>query len=467
MTAVAYAVGIVLFLVGISASIALHELGHLVPAKHFGVKVTRYMIGFGPTLWSSRRGETVYGIKALPLGGYVAMPGMYPPQEQADTRVGGGRRRARRPARLFATAVDDARALSNEELAPGEEHRAFYALSVPRRLVVMFGGPAVNLVLGIAALAVSLLGIGLPGPTTTVETVVECAVPATTAAQRTEAEQTECQPQDPLTPAWEAGIAPGDTIVAIDGQRVDDWDSMVDLIRERAGTTVPIELTRGGEERTLDVPIIESERPVLDEDGQPVVDADGTLRTEPAGFLGIGPTQEYLPIPIAQFPGHAARAVGDTFHALLTLPQKLVDIGRVAFTDTPRDPTGPMGMVGVGRVAGEIASTDSVEAANGEVITIELVDKAQTGISLFASLNLFLFAFNMVPLLPLDGGHISVALYEGARRQVSRWRGRGIVGPFDTARLLPLTYVVIAGFLAMTALLLYVDIVKPVRLFGA
>ena len=125
-----------------------------------------------------------------------------------------------------------------------------------------------------------------------------------------------------------------------------------------------------------------------------------------------------------------------------------------------------MGMVGVGRVAGEIASTNEFETAGGEVVTFELIDKAQTGISLFASLNLFLFAFNMVPLLPLDGGHIAVALYEGARRRINRWRGRGAVGPFDTAKLLPLTYVVIAGFLAMTVLLVYVDIVKPVRLFG-
>ena len=466
MTALLYVVGIVLFLVGISLSIALHELGHLVPAKRFGVKVTRYMIGFGPTLWSTRRGETVYGVKALPLGGFIAMPGMYPPQEQSEARLGGGRRRAPRRGRLFATAVEDARLMSNEELEPGEEHRAFYALSVPKRLAVMFGGPVVNLVLGILGLAVGLMGIGLPGPTTTVQTVVECAVPATTAAERTEAQQAECQPGDQLTPAWEVGIEPGDTIESVDGVAVADWDAMVEVIRDNAGQTVPIVVTRDGQERTFDVPIIESERPALDADGETLYDEDGALVTEPAGFLGIGPTQEYIPVPATEFPGHAARAVGDTFHALFTLPQKLVDIAHVAFSDEPRDPEGPMGMVGVGRVAGEIASTNEFETAGGEVVTFELIDKAQTGISLFASLNLFLFAFNMVPLLPLDGGHIAVGLYEGARRRINRWRGRGAVGPFDTAKLLPLTYVVIAGFLAMTVLLVYVDIVKPVRLFG-
>ena len=467
MTAVLYTVGIVLFLVGISASIALHELGHLVPAKRFGVKVTRYMIGFGPTLWSTRRGETVYGVKALPLGGFIAMPGMYPPEDASNTRVGGGRRRAVRRPRLFAGAMEDARAFSNEELEPGEEDRAFYALSVPKRLTVMFGGPFVNLVLGILALAVSLLGIGAPAPTTTVQTVVECAVPAAVAAERTAEEQAECQPGDQLTPAWELGIEPGDTILAIDGEPATNWDTMSGLIRDAAGQTVPVTIERDGEERTLDVPIIETERPALDADGEPIMRDDGTPETEPAGFFGVGPTQGYEPIPATQFPAEAGAAVGNTFHALATLPQKLVDISRVAFTDEPRDPNGPMGMVGVGRVAGEIASTDEVETANGDVITLDMLDKAQTGIGLFASLNLFLFAFNMVPLLPLDGGHIAVALYEGARRTVNRWRGRGIVGPFDTARLLPLTYVVVACFLAMTALLLYVDIVKPVRLFGA
>ena len=135
---------------------------------------------------------------------------------------------------------------------------------------------------------------------------------------------------------------------------------------------------------------------------------------------------------------------------------KLVDIGKVAVGGAERDPNGPMGMVGVGRVAGEIVSAEA----------FEVVDKVQLGLSLAASLNLFLFAFNMVPLLPLDGGHIAVALYEGARRRINLSRRRGLIGPFDTAKLLPLTYGVVGVLLCMTVLLVYVDIVKPVRLFG-
>lgn len=458
MTALLYVLGIVLFLAGISVSIALHELGHLVPAKRFGVKVTKYMVGFGPTLFSRVRGETEYGIKALPLGGFISMPGMYPPAEALD-------RPPRRP-RLFAHTLEDAREFANEELAPGEEGRSFYALSVPKRLVVMFGGPCVNLVLGILLFAISLMGIGAPVPSTTVQTVVECAVPASVAQERPEAERNTCAPEDPLTPAWELGIQPGDRVVSVDGVPADDWDTLSDTIRQRAGSTVPVVLDRGGETLSLDVPIMLTERPVQDEDGEPVLDTDGNPRTEPAGFLGIGPTQEYQRQNPAQFAQRTWDAVGMTFHALLTLPAKLTELAEVAFTDKARADDSPVGLVGVGRIAGEIVSTDSVETASGTVIDVEVVDKVQSGLGLLASLNLFLFAFNMVPLLPLDGGHIAVALYEGARRRINRRRGRGPTGPFDTAKLLPLTYVVVGAFLCMTVLLLYVDIVKPIRLFG-
>ena len=289
MTVVLYIVGIILFLIGISISIALHELGHLTPAKKFGVKVTHYMVGFGPTLFSFRRGETEYGIKAFPLGGFIAMPGMYPPEEATKSRhegtvavqnggaaggvVDGGvdettgrlgepgaalgsaddvtegrlgegmddgdaaplrRDRKKRKGRLFEDTMADAREFSNQEIEPGEEHRTFYALSVPKRLVVMFSGPLVNLVLGILIMGISLLGIGVITPTTTVQTVVECAVPASEAAQRPASEQNTCRDDDQLTPAWEAGIKPGDEITAIAGTETKDWDQLSSVIKDHA-----------------------------------------------------------------------------------------------------------------------------------------------------------------------------------------------------------------------------------------
>ncbi|GAA1852760.1 M50 family metallopeptidase [Brevibacterium marinum] len=510
MTVVLYIIGIVLFLVGISISIGLHELGHLTPAKKFGVKVTHYMVGFGPTVFSFRRGETEYGIKALPLGGFIAMPGMYPPVGATKKRVGASsetgasagdldeagasgeagafgeagasvesgssgearaaresgdvdagvateashRPRQQRRGRLFENTMADARDFSNQEIEPGEEHRTFYALNVPKRLVVMFAGPVVNLVLGIIIMAISLIGIGVMAPTTTVQTVVECAVPASEAAQRPADQKESCQENDPLTPAWEAGIKPGDDITSVAGISTDGWDELSSVIKDHAGERVDVEFTRDGEAHSVSVPIIAHERAVVDDRGEPQMNADGTPQTVTEGFFGVGPVQERRPLPLDEFPGAVWDQVSGVFHAIVTLPVKLVDIAEVATGSKERDAEGLVGMVGVGRIAGEIVSTDQ----------LQIVEKAQVGLGMLGSLNIFLFAFNMIPLLPLDGGHIAVGLYEGARRQINRFRGRGKIGPFDTARLLPLTYVVIGLMLCMTALLVYVDLVKPVTL---
>ncbi|WP_298416096.1 site-2 protease family protein [Brevibacterium sp.] len=506
MTVLLYIIGIVLFLIGISISIGLHELGHLTPAKRFGVKVTHYMVGFGPTLFSFRRGETEYGVKAFPLGGFIAMPGMYPPEPATTQRLEGqtvgaseaGAREAeaseaeagtreeaaeqpgldeggsqsggagpdaqaprrRRKGRLFENTMADAREFSNEEIAPGEEHRTFYALSVPKRLVVMFSGPFVNLVLGILIMAISLMGIGVMTPTTTVETVVECAVPASEAAQRSAEEQNTCRDDDQLTPAWEAGIEPGDEITAIAGVETKDWGQLSTVIKDHAGQRVEVDFIRDGQAQSVTVPIIATERQKLDEADRPLENPDGTPQTVTEGFFGVGPVFERAPLPITEFPEAVWDQVSGVFHAIITLPVKLVDIGEVAVGTKDRDAEGLVGMVGVGRIAGEIVSTDR----------IDIVDKAQMGLGMLGSINIFLFAFNMIPLLPLDGGHIAVGLYEGARRRINRWRGRGLVGPFDTAKLLPLTYVCIGLMLCMTALLVYVDLVKPITLdaiFGA
>jgi membrane-associated protease RseP (regulator of RpoE activity) len=506
MTVLLYIIGIILFLIGISISIGLHELGHLTPAKRFGVKVTHYMVGFGPTILSFRRGETEYGIKAFPLGGFIAMPGMYPPEEATTKRHEGAavaagteeqttgaeagdptiergpdhlgevlptegqghlgegmgiddqaplrRDRKQRKGRLFENTMADAREFSNQEIEPGEEHRTFYALSVPKRLVVMFAGPFVNLVLGILIMAISLLGIGVTTPTTTVQTVVECAVPASEAQQRPASEQNTCLDDDQLTPAWEGGFKPGDDITAIAGVKTNDWDTLSSVIKDHAGERVEVDFIRDGKAESVTVPIIASERPKTDDSGNALKNPDGTLQTETQGFLGVGPVQERQPLPIGEFPGAVWDQVSGVFHAIVTLPVKLVDIGEVAVGTKDRDAEGLVGMVGVGRIAGEIVSTDKMD----------VIDKAQMGLGMLGSLNIFLFAFNMIPLLPLDGGHIAVGLYEGARRRINRWRGRGLVGPFDTAKLLPLTYVCIGLMLCMTALLVYVDLVKPITL---
>ncbi|WP_243106951.1 site-2 protease family protein [Actinomyces lilanjuaniae] len=192
--ALAYALGIVVMVAGIAVSVALHELGHMLPAKKFGVKVPEYFIGFGPRLWSVRRGETEYGVKALWLGGYVKLVGMLPPEnpDRPDRRTSSGE----------LGMVGQARADSMEEIAPGEEARAFYRLSVPRKLVVMAGGILTNLLLGVVLLAVSLGVVGVPTSTSSLATVAP-ASPPTSTPQRPAPRRTR-NPRRP-GPGWSRG----------------------------------------------------------------------------------------------------------------------------------------------------------------------------------------------------------------------------------------------------------------------
>ena len=200
--------GILLFALLIAGSIALHELGHLVPAKKFGVKVTQYMIGFGPTLWSKVKGETQYGVKAVPLGGYIRMVGMLPPGPDGTSRqMSTGR---------FGAMINDARQQSVLEIEPGEESRAFYRLPVRKRVIIMLGGPFMNLALAFVLFGIVLVGIGIPEPGMQIRTVAQCT-PASAQAATTPLPSGECPTGTVPSPAVVAGIEPGDTILEING----------------------------------------------------------------------------------------------------------------------------------------------------------------------------------------------------------------------------------------------------------
>ena len=167
-----YALGVLIFALGLLISIALHEVGHLVPAKKFGVKVTQYMVGFGPTLWSRKRGDTEYGVKAVPLGGYIRMIGMVPPRPDGS--------RSRWPRRM-ATAVEEFRAVSRAEVKPEDSAREFYRLTPGKKMIVMLGGPTMNLVIYIVLTILLLSVLGQKNPTTTVDSITKCVVPANSA----------------------------------------------------------------------------------------------------------------------------------------------------------------------------------------------------------------------------------------------------------------------------------------------
>lgn len=472
MDVVLFIIGVLVIVVGLAISIALHELGHLIPAKRFGVRVSQYMIGFGPTLFSRRRGETEYGVKAIPLGGYIAMSGMYPPRADGSERNATTsfmdvvlQESGSTAGTIVEAAVEetiatvdpkrsrmdgmiaDARDASAETIVAGEEHRAFYQLPIRKRIVIMLGGPAANLLIAIVAYAIVLCGFGIPQWSTTIGSVNECVIDATS-------EQTECTAADPVAPAAAAGMLPGDRLVSIDGVPIESWTQSTEIIRQSAGETIEIVVERDGAQQTLRATPMLSERYATDEDGEVIEGADGEPETITVGFLGIGPASETVQQPITA----VLPAVGDNIVAvgkiIITLPMRMIDVVNAAFGTQERDPNGPISVVGVGRLAGEITSLDSAPIA----------ERVASLVGMIAALNVALFVFNLVPLLPLDGGHVAGALWEGLRRWFAKLRGRPDPGPFDAARFIPVTMVVVAILAVMSAILIFADIVRPISI---
>jgi membrane-associated protease RseP (regulator of RpoE activity) len=434
MTALLYVVGVLAFAVGVAASIALHECGHMVPAKRFGVKVTQFFVGFGRTVWSTRRGETEYGLKAVPLGGYVKLVGMLPPAKGDDRPRQGN-------TGLFAQLVSDARAAEFEHVRPGDEHRLFYRLAWWKKVVVMSGGPLVNLAIAFALFA-GIFGLyGTLEPTTTVATVSRCVVPA-------EEEGRACTANDPASPAYRAGLRPGDRIVSFNGTPVDQWQDLVLLIRRNADGEAVIGYERDGAVLTATTSTtVKSVRAI---DGEGVA----TDTFEQAGFLGVESTIARQRHGLLFTAEQMGSMTWETVKALGSLPAKVYGVGKAVVGLEQRAKDSPVSVVGAGRVAGEITSDRSSP----------VVDRIVFLLSLLAGLNLFVGMFNFIPLLPLDGGHIAGALYEAVRRGVARVLHRPDPGHVDVAKLLPVAYVVAGALLVMGIVLIAGDLVAPVPL---
>ncbi|WP_280637405.1 site-2 protease family protein [Nocardioides sp. W7] len=453
MTALFYLLGVVIFAVAILVSIGLHELGHMIPAKKFGGKVTQYFIGFGPTVWSKRVGETEYGVKAIPLGGYVKIVGMLPPgataaaDEVTYDADGNQVTRVRKSnTGMFTQLISDARAAEWELVGPDDNDRLFYKLPWWKKVVVMAGGPTVNLLIAffLFLLVFSTYGVKSEevdaGPPV-IAAVSECVIPYSESGR-------DCLASDKISPALDAGLLPGDTVTSFNGTAITGWDQLRELIRDNEGGTATIGYERDGQSLTGTTSTTVEARPESE--------TSETLRE--VGFLGVVPTTSVqtetggVLFTLDQMGSMTVQTV----EALATLPVKVWDVGQAILGLEERAVDSPVSIVGGGRLAGETVSHE----------TFPVLDKTVFLVMLIAGFNFFIGMFNFVPLLPLDGGHIASALWEGLRRRIARLRRRPDPGYVDAAKLLPIAYVVASAMLVMGVVLIVGDLVVPLHLEG-
>lgn len=437
MTALTYTLGVLFFAVGVAASIGLHEAGHLVPGKLFNVKVTQFFVGFGRTLWSRQRGETEYGLKAIPLGGYCKLVGMLPPAADQDpdqvrnTKTG-----------MFAQLMDDARSAEYERVDPHDHGRLFYNKPWWQRVIIMGSGVAINILIAFILFAFVFMGHGISKATTTIDAVSQCVIAVT--KESADKPTRDCRATDPVAPAKSAGFLPGDRIVSFNGTPVTSWSQVQQEIRGNGDEAATVVVERDGKELRLSPSTVVS----------PVRDLNDPERITKRGFLGVVPTTRIERQGVGFVVTTMADGTWQTLKVIGSMPVKLYHVARASVGLEKRDPNGPMSVVGAGRVAGEMASAKEVSVS----------DRFFSVLALLAGLNLFLGLINLVPLPPFDGGGIATTLYEAARRGLARLRGKPDPGVVDAAKLLPVTYVMAGVILLMSIVLIYADIVAPVSL---
>jgi membrane-associated protease RseP (regulator of RpoE activity) len=389
-------IGWAIFIAALLISITLHEAGHLVTAKKFGMKATQFFAGFGPTIWSRQKGETEYGIKAVPLGGFVKIIGM----------------------------------TSLEDVDPEDESRSLRSKPGWQRVIVLAAGSAMHFVLAAVLLFGLFLGVGLASQNTTKVGIIDSCVPASETA-------TACGSNDPRSPARLAGLREGDKIVAFAGKPVHSWTDLASAIRaKKVGSVVAVTVQRDGKLMTLDAKL-------------------AAIKGRSGGFLGVSPAIVYTRVG----PARAAAATG-------SFVGTVVSGSAAVITELPRAIPKLFAHDRSNTAGGKVTSIVGAGDATGQVIGANFgwQEKVTFTVLIIASLNIFVGLFNLLPLLPLDGGHIAVVLYERLRAFIARLRGRADPGLVDMRKLIPVSFGIFAILVFIGLMLIMADLVNPVRI---
>jgi membrane-associated protease RseP (regulator of RpoE activity) len=395
--------GALLFVLALVLSIVLHEAGHMVCARWSGGKVTEFFFGFGPKLWSFRRGETEYGVKAIPAGGYVKIVGM--------------------------TDLD--------EIEPGDEDRALKNKPAGRRLLTLSAGSLTHFLIALVLFFLSpiLFGVLKADTSAKIGSVAACMTP--------DGHTTGCDPATQRSPAAKAGLAAGDVITAVNGTAIADFDALTRALHALPANqpaTLAYTTPSGARQTTTVVPVHSAS----------VTDPDGG--TAPGSLIGLGQatyTRHYNPISAISYSGGQFwQGVTGTFKGLASIPASIPKLFTSTVDHTQRSTDSPVGVVGMAQISGSIIG----EAGFAGFF------------SMVAFINVFIGIFNLMPILPLDGGHIAILLYEEARKRVYKLLRRPAPGRVDLNKLMPVAYAFLLVFVGLTLLLLAADITNPIRL---
>jgi membrane-associated protease RseP (regulator of RpoE activity) len=375
--------GILAFIVALLLSVMVHEFGHYITARRFGMWVSEFFVGFGKKIWSVQRGETEFGVKAIPAGGYCKIEGMSP----------------------------------SDQLPDGEEERAFYKASSAKKLVVLGAGSFLHFVIGFVLLFTLFAGIG----TNQVLPVISEVVPDS-AAQA-------------------AGLQPGDEFLSINGKKVTDWYKDVEVIRNSEGAELTLVLDRNGE-------VISTTASAR------LTEIDGTTRYVLGIVNDVGLQRLGLWLSFKNSAIVTKSFLTESVKSLAKLPEKIPALWGATVRGEERDVNGLVGVVGVARVSGQAVGSDNLDP----------MERLATFVLIVASLNIFVGIFNLLPILPLDGGHMAVAIADEIRAFFARLRGRQRPAPIDVTVLTPITMVVFVVLACLTLLLLVADVINPVIL---